>query len=196
MSLPLQGELDLRLHPVVRPERLFFAVMPDAAAARAIARIGQTLCEADPAAPKPIRQERLHVSTHFVCDWPRLKARRVMAARLAGAAVRLPPFDLALRAAMTFEPFGSRSEAQRPLVLVGEAVGVSELQAALAAAMGARRPGPKRSGLPHVTLCYGARPVAQRPIPPIAWTAREFVLLHSRQDQPHYDVLGRWPLGA
>ena len=134
MSLPLQGELDLRLRPVVRPERLFFAVMPDAAAARAIARIGRTLCDADPAAPKPIRQERLHVSAHFVCDWPRLKARRVMAARLAGAAVRLPPFDLALRAAMTFEPFGSRSEAQRPLVLVGEAAGVSELQAALAAA--------------------------------------------------------------
>ncbi|MCZ0734009.1 2'-5' RNA ligase family protein [Phreatobacter sp. AB_2022a] len=193
---PLQGELDLRLRPVARPERLFFAVMPDAAAARAIVRIGRTLCEADPAAPKLIRPERLHVSTHFVCDWPRLKARRVMAARLAGAAVRLPPFDLALRAAMTFEPFGSRSQAQRPLVLVGEAAGVRDLQAALAAAMGGRPPGPKRSGIPHVTLCYGAHPVVQRPIPPIAWTAREFVLLHSRQDRLHYDVLGRWPLGS
>lgn len=185
----------LDLPPIGRPERLFFAVVPDAPATASIVHIAGALHQAGSASARPVSRERFHVSTHFVCDWPRQKARHVMAAQHAAATVRLPPFDLALSSAMTFEPFGGRADDQRPLVLVADAVGVWELQAALAAAMGLRRPAAGRRGTPHVTLSYGGPPVAARPIAPICWTAREFVLLHSRRDRRAYEVLGRWPLG-
>jgi 2'-5' RNA ligase len=51
-----------------------------------------------------------------------------------------------------------------------------------------------RSFTPHMTLLYDARSVEARAIEPVAWTVREFVLVHSRWGRTQHILLGHWPL--
>ena len=48
---------------------------------------------------------------------------------------------------------------------------------------------------PHVTLAYDTRLVPTEAVAPVAWTAREFVLVHSLLGQTRHIPLARWPLG-
>ena len=48
---------------------------------------------------------------------------------------------------------------------------------------------------PHVTLAYDVRMIAWRDVAPIAWRAREFVLVHSLLGKTQHVTLGRWTLG-
>jgi 2'-5' RNA ligase len=48
---------------------------------------------------------------------------------------------------------------------------------------------------PHITLAYDEQNIAERAIEPIAWTVREFVLVHSEIGRGlPYMALRRWPL--
>lgn len=47
---------------------------------------------------------------------------------------------------------------------------------------------------PHVTLLYRADAPFTRAIPPLCWTATEFVLIHSMIGAHRHVELGRWPL--
>src|SRR5207244_1145602 len=90
---------------------------------------------------------------------------------------------------------GKRKE--HPFVLRGDA-GLAKLvsfrrllgDAIQSAGLGQVKPG----YVPHVTLLYDQRRVEERPIEPISWTVREFVLIHSLIGQSRYIPLGRWPL--
>ncbi len=49
---------------------------------------------------------------------------------------------------------------------------------------------------PHVTLLYDSNAVPVQPVAPIAWTVRDFALVHSNIGRSRYDELGRWALRA
>ena len=49
---------------------------------------------------------------------------------------------------------------------------------------------------PHVTLVYGDRLVADRPIEPIGWGVHEFVLVNSLLGRSRYIPLARFRLSA
>lgn len=121
------------------------------------------------------------------------------AARRAGAAVSLAPFDVTLDRAISFDnPRG------RPLVLrcsKGE-FGFAKLGKCIHSAMA--RAGLQRDrsiGLtPHVTLIYdtrindGAMIAEARLDAPITWRVREFVLVQSLVGRGRHIHLGRWTL--
>jgi 2'-5' RNA ligase len=85
-----------------------------------------------------------------------------------------------------------------PLVLLGDdgLVGVRALQQALDLAMAqiGLGHGVREHYTPHLTLLYDGCHVAARPIEPITWTAREFVLVRSLIGQSRHEVLARLPL--
>jgi 2'-5' RNA ligase len=56
-------------------------------------------------------------------------------------------------------------------------------------------PRPKRLQ-PHMTLIYGARTKPDIVIPPIAWTVRQFSLIHSHYGKGAHTDFGPWPLSA
>lgn len=180
-----------------RPERLFFALVPDAeTTARVVAARERLASEVGPGG-RPLRPDRLHISLHGVGEFVHLDKRYIRAAREAGRAVSIRPFEVALPSVMTFGRSRLKDRAgPRPLVLLAEGDPLLELHGALGAAM--RRVG-LRAGIrftPHMTLLYGARPIPARAIDPIRFSVREFVLVRSMSGRARYDVVDRWPLAA
>ncbi|MCW5759985.1 MAG: hypothetical protein KIS90_09480, partial [Phenylobacterium sp.] len=85
------------------------------------------------------------------------------------------------------------------LVLRGDegVIGVDLLQAALGAALADAGVTPRRRRAfePHLTLVRDADAAPEVVIAPLAWTAREFLLVHGVAGRPRYDVVARFPLG-
>ena len=107
----------------------------------------------------------------------------------------VPPFTVAFDGA---ESFRGRP-GHRPFVLRGEdgVAGLMMLQQRLALAMAKVGLGcPVRHYTPHVTLLYGDRLVADRPVDTVSWAVHEFVLVHSLLGRSRYNVLARFPLRA
>jgi 2'-5' RNA ligase len=106
----------------------------------------------------------------------------------------MPSFKLGFDRVGSF----SRKARNMPLVLLGEdgLVTVEALQHALSLAMAqiGLGHGGREHYTPHLTLLYDDRHVAVRPIEPITWTAREFVLVRSLIGQSRHEVLARLPL--
>jgi 2'-5' RNA ligase len=140
--------------------------------------------------------ERLHVSLHHVGDYKRLRTKFIYAARQAGNSVSMRPFEVTFRFIESFEgpPSTDDRPYKRPLVLLGEGDALLEFHRVLGAAM-------KRSGLraaedftPHMTVFYGAKPIARQTIEPVRFVVREFCLIHSELWRTRYNVISRWPL--
>lgn len=172
---------------------LFFAIMPDADAVERLAGLATHLRDQHGLTGKLIEKERLHVSLHQVGEFVALPQHFVAMALEAASTVSMPAFELTFDRATSFK--GPRGN---PFVLVGRK-GLSEfkeLQQTLGTAM--RKAGFKRrvapGKTPHVTMLYDDELVAEEAVETIAWTAREFVLVHSLLDQSIYHVLARWPL--
>ena len=105
-----------------------------------------------------------------------------------------PCFDVRFDRVMGF----GRGNKNKAIVAVGGA-GVSpliEFQQSLGRELeAAGLPAPAAGHFkPHVTLLYDRRAVPEQAAEPIAWTVREFALIHSNIGRSRYDVLGKWPL--
>lgn len=174
-----------------RTDRLFFAVAPDAAARERIHALAVHLRAELALRGRPLGPERYHVTLAFLGDHAGLPPRLVEQVSACAGTIALPPFDVALDRVASF----ARGRGS-PLVLLG-GDGVAGLRA-LAAALAGRLHDVARTDArpytPHLTLLRDDRVVAERPVAPIAWTAREFVLVHSAVGQGRHTVLGRWPL--
>lgn len=176
-------------------DRLFFAVFPDPAATARLALLGQELRRQHGLKGKVLPPERLHVSLHHVGDYVCLPDAVTAAAREVAATVRLPTFTVAFNSAASLR---GRHDNQ-PFVLRGDdgVIGLTKLQQALGAAMekvGLGHSAPHYA--PHVTLMYGDRFVADRPlVAEVGWAVREFVLVHSLLGRSCYRAMGRFPLG-
>jgi 2'-5' RNA ligase len=188
LSTNVMGKIVCK-HP--KEDRLFFAVVPDAATAARICRLALLLKRAGKFEGKLIPPDRLHASLFFLCGGQGLPERIVRMASKAAAEVRVPPFEISFDRSSSF---GSQP-GNHPFVLLGDdgLSGLRSFRQALGAAM--TRNGLRRlvntNFTPHVTLLYDPRSVEEHPIEPISWTVSEFVLIHSMRGHAH---LARWPL--
>jgi 2'-5' RNA ligase len=180
-----------------RPERLFFGLFPDAETSRHIGRFGECFIRDHRLNGTRIGPDRLHVSLNHIGDYPRLRTKFIYAARHAGDAVSLAPFDMQFDAIMSFAgtPARDGKPRRRPLVMLGRAEALSELHQRLGTVM-------ERNGLrgaspaftPHMTLLYGPEALPRQAIEPIRFAVREFTLIHSERGLSRYNMLGRWRL--
>jgi 2'-5' RNA ligase len=189
-QLPLMG---FEAEPARPTDRLFFAVRPSAPACAQVEALTARLRDGLGLKGRPIQAERLHSTLHHLGDHAGLPPALVEQARAAGAAVRVPAFEVVFDRVASF----ARPRNQ-PLVLRGGAglAALVALQQALGAAMA-------RVGLgrhvethftPHVTLLYDDSRVPEQATAPIRWTVDELVLVHSLLGQTLHKTLGRWPL--
>lgn len=176
-------------------DRLFFAAHPDADAATRIAALTQSLQRELGLKGRPLPPERSHLTLLFVGTYPVLPAG--LAQRLAEVVdgLALPPFELRFDRIASF----NRRRDKRPLVLLAAPDGpVATLHEALASRLRAAGLAfeSHRPYAPHLTLMYDDRRVDARPVAPITWTVREFVLMHSLVGRSTHRPLGHWALQA
>jgi 2'-5' RNA ligase len=172
-----------------RTDGLFFALFPDARTAGQLETVAAQQCIRHRLTGRPLAADRFHVSLIGFGGHAGLPRDVVAAAMQAAATIALPPFDVTFECAVSF--LGR----PRPRVLCGDNPDLIAFRRALGRAV-------ERAGLgrvkpqwaPHVTLLYDERGVDENAIEPIAWTAREFVLLHSLRGEGRYVPLARWAL--
>ena len=172
--------------------RLFFAVVPDAAARAALAALAREVArETGGRAP---REENLHLTLAFLGNQPRERIAELEAIGAAAAAAAAP-FPLTLERVGAFREAGvawAGTEAvPAPMQRVFE-----RLRSLLHAA---GLPTERRTFHPHLTLARrcrsGPRAVATAPV---AWRVESIVLMASEThpDGPRYRALASWPLAA
>jgi RNA 2',3'-cyclic 3'-phosphodiesterase len=175
-------------------DRIFFACLPDADTAARIHGLAGDLKRDKEFEGTLILPEHLHVTLFHLGDWNGLPADIVALASDAAAQIAVPPFEVAFGRA---ESFRNRTGLY-PFVLTGDkdAAPWQPLHAALGAALKGAGLGGATQGdfKPHVTLLRDSKRVAPFKIVPIAWTVRDFVLVHSLLGRTTHIHLGRWPL--
>jgi 2'-5' RNA ligase len=180
--------------PPVPTDRLFFALFPDGEAASRIAALAASECARHGLRGKPLHRERLHLTLFHLGDWAGVPEDVVSAATRAAGALHEAQFDLAFD---TVASFAAR-RAQKPFVLKS-ASGNEALRGFHAGfAHELRQAGlaqwTRGSFEPHVTLAYDQKLVAPEPVEPVAWRARDFVLVHSLLGQTRHLRLAEWSL--
>jgi 2'-5' RNA ligase len=182
--------IDLRERLAGR-NRLFFAIYPEAEAARRAYALGEDLRRTHGLRGKVRGVDRLHVTLLFLNDFEDEAADVVAAAGEVAASLKAEPFEVEFDCVMSFP-----RKSNRPLVLRGGgALGPLEaFQRRLEEALCSRFVLAPGSYAPHLTLLYDDRKVSRRPIEPISWTVREFALVRSLLGQSRHVTVARWPL--
>jgi 2'-5' RNA ligase len=176
-------------------DRLFFALFPDDDVAVEIAELTRRLRGELGLKGKPIATDRLHVTLHFLGDFPGLPKEIIASASAAAESLTSHQFEVMFDRVMSF----AGKPHNRPFVLRGGdgLVGLTRFQGELAMAMaksGQAARAPRASFTPHVTLLYDDLTVAEQPVASVRWTVRELVLVHSVLDQNRHVHLARWSL--
>ena len=178
---------------MAEPNRLFFALWPDAPVREACATAARELKLKSQPGGRLVNPERYHMTLLFLGDF--VSAAHEEAALAAAATVRAPPF------AMTLDHAGSFARnAQVPWWLGPQQAppAAQALHVGLREAMHRTGVTPDRMRFaPHLTIVRDAgRALPGSAIKPIAWDVSEFVLIRSLLDSqpPEYRVIGRWPL--
>jgi RNA 2',3'-cyclic 3'-phosphodiesterase len=194
----LQGELNFGMDSPgpwrpQRPERLFFGILLDSDTGFRVDRLRRHFCAENHIAGTLRGRKRLHISLHHVGDYTHLPTRIIFAAKRAGCAVSMSPFDVVLHSIGSFRKMNS---ARHPLVLHAEGTALVQLHRVLGASMHQIGLRPREHFSPHVTVLYGPDVIPKRAIEPIRFTVREFVLIHSERGLSKYNVIDRWPLNG
>jgi 2'-5' RNA ligase len=173
------------------PDRLFFGLLLDAAAAYDAEQAGMKV-QRENRLQTRLRPKRLfHVSLQALGDFNGLPSGLVEMAREAAESVAMPPFEVRFEHVMSLNTC---------IVLAGGdgVSGVRMLEHALGKALQiANLGGPSRHFNPHVTLIYDRTVVSRQPLArPIRWTVHDFVLIHSLQRQSTYIPLKTFALSA
>lgn len=177
------------------PERLFLAILLDAASALRAEATARQLHKANALQGKLLLRERLHITMQHVGDYKRLKSKIRYAADLVGKAISMSQFEVIFDRAESFPAPPRRGQPrQYPAVLRGGSDPLFELHRLLAAAMRKLGFRPSDVFVPHVTMIYADKAIVPQPIEPVRWTVRDFTLIHSERGLTKYNVLGRWPL--
>lgn len=175
--------------------RLFFAVFPDEKARTAIANFADELRTVRDIRGRWVEPSRYHMTLHFLGNDSELVKDRVVRASLAAARIAIPAFDVEVDRLSSFKgrkPPGILCGADAPPAVL--ALWHALRRELMAAGLGEQV---ESKFIPHVTLFYGdGTPFEHEAIAPIAWTVREFSLVHSVVGQHDYRVLASWPLSA
>jgi len=179
----------------VRNHRLFFAVFPDPDTRRAIARIAEVTRSDLGVRGRWVDPSRYHMTVHFLGNHAELRQDLVDRAAVAATKVKLPAFVLKLERVASFpgrKPPGVLrcADGPTPVHALREALHGELVQVGLGSSL-------ESDFTPHVTLLYGDGSMLEpAAIEPIAWTMREFGLVHSEVDRKHYRILARWMLAG
>ena len=179
-----------------RPERLFFGLLSDSETSFQASQVRDRFILENPLKGTRLKTERLHVSLHHVGDYKRLRTKFIYAARQAGKAVSMSPFEVTFRFITSFEdaPPANGRPHRWPLVLLGEGEALLHLHKILGAAMEKYGLRPSEHFTPHMTLFYGLKPMPLQAIKPIRFVVNEFALIHSELWLTRYNIVDRWPL--
>jgi 2'-5' RNA ligase len=167
--------------------RLFFALWPDADAARSLSSRSESL--AAELEGRPVPRDRIHLTLAFLGE---LAAARAEDAMRAAESTRSKAFEMVL------DRVGSFRAARVAWAGCSRAPpGLKTLQTRLAKALQSRDfMLEERPFAAHVTL---ARKISQSleraTMPPVVWQAREYTLVRSEAGTGRYTVLETWPLG-
>jgi len=175
-------------------ERIFFACVPDDALASKIHAAAEQLKQDKGFEAALILPEHLHVTLFHLGDWQSLPEDIVNLASGAASQVNTSAFEVTFRRAESFR----NSTGVYPFVLTAEPAAWRKLHETLGAALKDVGLGAATRGdfKPHMTLTYDRQRVSPFAIPPITWTVRDFVLVHSKLGKTTHIHLGRWPLSA
>ncbi len=177
-------------------DRLFFALLPDAAAAQAIRRRARGIQRTHDLRGELIETDRLHLSLQHLGNHAGVPASCIDAARRAASRINLPAFDVCLDRALTFKGRG-REARPRPCVLKATFDDrLHRFHRSLALAMRDCGLRVQWSGFtPHITMFYDPKIIDEHPVEPVCLEVREFVIVHSLINaRLPYELLGRWPL--
>jgi RNA 2',3'-cyclic 3'-phosphodiesterase len=192
-AVPEQLSLDAFEAPPLTEHAVFFAIYPDVMMADRLLMLAQQLRERCGLKGRPLRKELFHTTLFALPPSGKLTRERVAAAREAGDALAVRPFEVEFDSAMSF----ARALSKHPFVLSGdEGLGRwKEFQGLLGLASlkaGAVQSLPPYQ--PHLTLLYDEQVVPRQRVEPIRWTVREFFLVRSIHGENRHEVLGQWAL--
>lgn len=195
--MPEQFELpgfDLAPDSASVAHSLFFAMLPDAAAAARILALAERLRAQHGLPDKPLLAEHLHVTLQPLWSTKRTPPPPplIEVARQVASTIVSPPFDIVFDRALRF---GRPADRNRALVLQsGDNVLLTAFQQRLSAALAQRGLRLPRPPDPHMTLLYTSRHIAQQRIEPLRWPATMFALVLSYVGETRHEHLGSWPL--
>jgi len=174
-----------------RPDRYFFALLPDPGTEQRIDRQAHELRQRLQLPRPPVGPGKYHVSlwSLHIPDGP--ESQEIAAACRAAPLVDQAPFSICFNQVASFG-----RPPNWPLVLMStvEMPAARWLQLSIGEAL--RRGGVKSSAQPfepHVSLVYDRRRWASFRVPDLVWNVRDFALVRSA-DRQAYDILGCWPL--
>jgi len=173
-------------------DNLFFAIFPDTDGSERITDLARTMGVRHRLRGKPLLKERFHTTLHKLGVYDGVPQDLVRDASRAAGELDEPAFDVVFDRAGSFI-----GEAKKPYVLLGPEDGspLHQFHRALHERLAIHGVKTSKSGFtPHVTLLYDLASVPIQAVPPIAWTVREFVLVHSLVGKTEHRILGRWPL--
>jgi len=165
--------------------RHFFAIWPEAGAARELARVGEAL--AGLAGGKPMPLEKIHITLAYLgsIDEEKLGTAAAAASRMKGSPIRL-----------SIDTVGSFQRAKVGWAAPSQAnPALTRLQSDLAAALSDRGfELEERDFNPHATLVRKVvRPIPRAPTAPVEWRSNAFTLVESTGDG-RYEVRESWEL--
>ena len=172
--------------------RVFLALWPDPDAAMALHRVAQAAAGAF--GGRAMRRDTLHLTLAFIgdVDTPTLARVRAAAGQVRGAVGPLCLDTLGFWRHNRIMWAGCRQP------VFGLRVLADDLAAALADQGIKTDGGAGRPFTPHLTLVRNVVEASPElpDLAPVAWSAREFVLVRSRLSSggASYETIGRWPL--
>jgi len=173
-------------------QKLLFALFPSAEQAQHIHERAQALLAQSRWTETPIAASDLHLTLQVIGDYPDGVQKNVVSAAMhAAEQVRADAIQIAFDQVQSLTGHGAlvfQEEHRNP----GLQSLIQQLSQALAEHGFARHP----LGTPHMTLLFSHGRISKQPIRPIAWTANEFVLMHSHGGKHHLERLGKWPLAS
>ena len=192
---PVQQEPLLELPPPII-DQLYFAVRPDKSARGPMTELGQSCYRQYGSWGQPYTPDRLHISLLGMGYFERYAEDDLQEVIEAAAKVSFVPFEVQFDRLVRF----GRGETGPLVLLCGEGhEALVALQVAICSAMlnaGLKPPRQPRLN-PHITLLYGCHRMPDTVLDrPIAWTVRDFVLIHGLYGQGRHEDLGQWRLGA
>ncbi|MGN6279389.1 MAG: 2'-5' RNA ligase family protein [Sphingomonas sp.] len=174
--------------PIKASHRLFFALVPPIVQARQIAHAAPWFGEEG----KPVAAERLHI-TMFILDdrFERPPAALIDALRAVGEAIAAAP----IRVVLDRVGGGAHSIALRP---GRKNAALDDLHGRIAARAAAQGIAERRDYAfsPHMTLGYRRGTPFNAAVAPVAWDARELVLIHSHLGKTRHERIGTWRFEA
>lgn len=174
-------------------ESLFFALLPPPTVAARATALAQSLRAQYGLQGNTLASDRLHVTLHYLGDYPGIPPSLLERARHAAGQVVVPSFELRLDQAGSFGGHRDR----HPCVLSGQGEGIAgvlDLHAALGEALLRQRFARGSRFTPHMTLLYDRASVPATPVEPLGWRVQELVLIRSFLGQGRYQEEGRWAL--